>query len=502
MTDPAATLSALATVVFLLRDKPEAQEEQRVAFKAFAQSLGGRNLSVTLTDRGFNLGTDEVPFGSVPIDALHAQLAAIGVGGFRLPAGLMMPALLSLVRAISVPPGTYGSFDHLMARLDAAGSGAIQVSPIDPELAKMPRRDPNAESEDGTLQDLGPDALSEAQVGLMHFATLELHTVNPLQDTVTRLESEKSSQGTSDLLNELVASAEVAARQKEWPTLLHAAYSLIELETKGGEAAEHRGYGIALRRMLPRSALERLAKLVTSGPHRAEAVAVMRRMGADATEVLLHEMTTAEDAGDRRAYFNALKEMTEGTNLVIHMLSHDDWFVVRNVADLAGELRLESAVNQLAKQVGHADERVRRAVAGALARIGGNTAAEALRHALKDSSAAVRLQAVANLDGRKTQGLAMSLAIAAEEESKSDIQREMYLALGRIGSKDAINALQKAAEPSRRLFKRKSTASRLAAIEALHLAGPSAANALKGFLHDQDPEVRAAVEKALSTMWA
>jgi hypothetical protein len=287
MTDPAATLSALATVVFLLRDKPEAQEEQRVAFKAFAQSLGGRDLSVTLTDRGFNLGTDEVPFGSVPIDALHAQLAAIGVGGFRLPAGLTMPALLSLVRAISVPPGTYGSFDHLMARLDAAGSGAIQVSPIDPELAKMPRRDPNATSEDGTLQDLGPDALSEAQVGLMHFATLELHTVNPLQDTVTRLEAEKSSQGTSDLLNELVASAEVAARQKEWPTLLHAVYSLIELETKGGEAAEHRGYGIALRRMLPRSALERLAKLVTSGPHRAEAVAVMRRMGADATEVPL-----------------------------------------------------------------------------------------------------------------------------------------------------------------------------------------------------------------------
>ena len=146
----------------------------------------------------------------------------------------------------------------------------------------------------------------------MHFATLELHAVNPLQDTVTRLEAETSSRGTADLLNELVASAELAARQKEWPTLLRAAHSLIELETKGGEAAEHRGYGIALRRMLPRSALERLARLVASAPHRAEAVVVMRRMGADATEVLLHEMATAEDATDRRAYFNALKEMTRG----------------------------------------------------------------------------------------------------------------------------------------------------------------------------------------------
>lgn len=502
MTDSAATLSALANVVFLLRDKTDAQEEQRAAFRAFAQGLGGRDLSVTLTERGFLVGADEVPFGSVAIDALHGQLAAIGVGGFRLPAGLIMPALLSLVRAVSVPPGTYGSFDHLMARLDAAGSGAVQVSPIDPELAKQPRPDPNTKNDEGGLEELGPDALNESQVGLMHFAMLELHTVNPLQDTVTRLEAETSSRGTADLLNELVASAELAARQKDWPTLLRAAHSLIELETKGGEAAEHRGYGIALRRMLPRSALERLARLVASAPHRAEAVVVMRRMGADATEVLLHEMATAEDATDRRAYFNALKEMTEGTNLLVHMLSHDDWFVVRNVADLAGELRIENAVPQLAKQVDHADERVRRAVAGALAKIGGNAAAEALRHALKDSSPGVRLQAVANLDGRKTQGLAMSLAIAAEDESKPDIQREMYLALGRIGSKDAISALQNAAEPSRRLFKRKPAASRLAAIEGLHLAGPSAANAIKKFVQDQDPEVRAAAEKALSTMWA
>jgi hypothetical protein len=37
--------------------------------------------------------------------------------------------------------------------------------------------------------------------------------------------------------------------------------------------------------------------------------------------------------------FNALKEMTEGTNPLIHMLSHDDWFA--QMADLVGELRPE-----------------------------------------------------------------------------------------------------------------------------------------------------------------
>src|SRR4030095_244360 len=105
MTDSATTLSALAKVVFLLRDKTDAQEEHRAAFRTFAHGVGGRDLSGTLTSRGFLCGVVEVPLGSVAIDAVYDQLAAIGVGGFCLPAGLTMPALLSLGRARSVSPG-------------------------------------------------------------------------------------------------------------------------------------------------------------------------------------------------------------------------------------------------------------------------------------------------------------------------------------------------------------------------------------------------------------
>jgi HEAT repeat protein len=183
------------------------------------------------------------------------------------------------------------------------------------------------------------------------------------------------------------------------------------------------------------------------------------------------------------------------------MLSHDQWFVVRNVADLCGELRLEAAVTALGKQVGHSDERVRRSVAGALARIGGAGAVEPLRRALRDPSAGVRLEAAKGLDGRKNRNLAMSLAVQAEEESKQDVQKEIYLALGRIGSAEAIQALRKAAEPGGKLFRRKPLAVRLAAVAGLHAAGPSAANALKELLGDEEREVRDAVERSLATLW-
>ena len=500
---PNALLTDLATVILMLRDQPEARDEQKVAFRNLVHSLGPGDLAVTVEPRGFLVRQDPVALGSDPLRALHGHLRALGVGEIRFPAGLMTSTLLSFIRAIGVPASTYGTFDHFVARLDAAGAGVIQVSPIDPTVEAEATAATAVEPSggEGALDALGPDALSEAQVGLMHFATLELHAINPLKETMDRLQTETTAQGSSDVLNELVAAAEIAARHSEWVHLLRAAHSLIELEAKGGETAEHRGYGIALRRMLPRSALERVARLVAMGQYKTEAVAVMRRMGADATEVLLHQLATATEAPERRAYFNALKEMTEGTNLLVHMLSHDEWYVVRNVADLCGELRLEDAVLPLAKRMKHSDERVRRSVAGALAKIGGASATEPLRQALQDPSAAVRLFTAMSLDGRKSRGLAMTLAMAAEEESKADIQREMYLALGRVGSPDAIQSLLKAAMPGGKLFKRRSISARLAAVEGLHGVGPSAANALKSLLQDPEKAIREAAEKALADLW-
>jgi hypothetical protein len=420
----------------------------------------------------------------------------------------MTSTLLSLVRVLAAPPGTYSSFDHLAARLDAAGCGSITVLPLPAggpspsSVAAEQPRDPSgkmkAVDEEGHLSALGPDALTEAKVGMMHFVTLQTQTVGPTDELVHSLAGATSDADVTESLNQLIAAGELATRQNEWKEVLKAAYGLVQLE---GKIGEHRGFIIALRRLLPRSVLEQMARLTSHGTMKAEALAVLKRMGADGTEVLLHELVNSEDMTERRSYFNALKEMTEGSELLIHMLSHDQWFVVRNVADLVAEIRLESAAPALAKQIGHTDERVRRAVAGALGRIGGAPAVEPLRRALRDPVPGVRLEAAKQLDGRKNRNLAMSLAVAAEEEAKPDVQKEMYLALGRIGSNEALQALRKAAEPGGKVFHRKPTSIRLAAIAGLHAAGPSAANALKELLTDDDREVRDAVERSLATLW-
>ena len=524
MTTPDSILADFANVLFLLRYHPERKDELRVAFGRFAADLPAADHVLTLTPTDFTWDQAVVPASGGDVAVLHDLLRAHGVGEIRFPIGLMTSTLLSLFRTLAAPAGTFGTFDHLRARLDAAGCGMVPVLPLPEPIAPVapaPREaggppnspggrvsapgiqplDPGVRAsvdDEGHLNALGQDALTEAKVGMMHFVTLAAQVLGPTDELVHGLADAKSEEEVAAALNQLVTVGEAAARQSEWREVLKAAHGLVVLENS---ATETRSFGIALRRLLPRSSLERVVWLAGHGDMKPEAVQVLRRMGADGTEVLLHALVNAENVGERRAYFSAMKEMTEGGELLIHMLSHDQWFVVRNVAELCGELKLDRAVPTLARQIGHDDERVRRSVAGALARIGGSGAIDPLRRALKDASPAVRLAAVKELDGTKNKNLAMTLAVAADEESKSDVQREMYIALGRIASTDAIQALRKAAEPGGKLFHRKPTALRLAVIAGLHAAGPSATSVLKELLEDPEREVRDAVQRALTTLW-
>src|SRR2546426_1274515 len=90
---------------------------------------------------------------------------------------------------------------------------------------------------------------------------------------------------------------------------------------------------------------------------------------------------------------------------------------------------MEDAVPALGKRLDHADERVRKAVGLALAKIGTRGAAEPLRRALRDRSQEVRMQVAVGIGGRKSSALAMPLVVAMEEEKDEAVGRELILAL-------------------------------------------------------------------------
>ena len=111
------------------------------------------------------------------------------------------------------------------------------------------------------------------------------------------------------------------------------------------------------------------------------------------------------------------------------------------------------------------------------------------------------MQVAVGIGGRKSSALAMPLVVAMEEEKDEAVVRELILALGRIGSPDAVQALIKWAQPSGRFFGRKPSELRVAAVEALRLAAtPAALGTLEGLSDDGDRGVREAASRGVAEL--
>ncbi len=321
-------------------------------------------------------------------------------------------------------------------------------------------------------------------------------------ETLAELERNSTSPNVGDLLAALIDHAAAATKLGRFEQVLGVIAGVIRVEERVPESSGvRRQYGIALRRFYTKPVLEGLSRLLAAPKHRAAAVGALQRGGAAGVEVLMDVLAAAPTVGERRAVFDALKHMTEGTDQLVHMLDHSEWFVVRNVAELIGELGMDDAVPALGKRLDHPDERVRKAVGLALAKIGTRGAAEPLRRALRDRSQEVRMQVAVGIGGRKSSALAMPLVVAMEEEKDEAVVRELILALGRIGSPDAVQALIKWAQPTGRFFGRKPSELRVAAVEGLRLAaGPAALGTLEGLSDDGDRDVREAATRAVAEL--
>ena len=83
-------------------------------------------------------------------------------------------------------------------------------------------------------------------------------------------------------------------------------------------------------------------------------------------------------------------------------------------------------------------------------------------------------------------------------EQDAEVQAVILAALGRQGTTEAVARLTRAAEPEGRLFKRKPTALRVSAVQALAEANtPAALTSLKRFADDKERDVRDAAVRAL-----
>jgi HEAT repeat protein len=495
MIVPQTFATLFARTLDLFRD-PAAKEDQKVKFRALVEQLRFDAVSIA-TDAG------RLTVNGTPVEgaALAQRLEFHSIGRIQIPAAPPAAEMFELLRALADQPGE----DDVPTRLRGNGAQRISVAiqsplsaaPVAPQVAQQvpapapprPSAPPPPPTEDV------PTILEDEGAGAFVPATAATRASN---DILAELLRKPTGPQVGELLAILGRQLDTAMRANRLEQALAIVAGIVRAEQSIGDEARRRQYSIALKRMYSKPLLEAIAHLVPMSAQRDAALLALQRAGESGVEVLLDLLVAAPTIDERRGIFQALTGMKEGTDQLVHMLGHHQWFVVRNVAELVGELGLEEAVPALARQLDHEDERVRKAVALALAKTGSRSAAEPLRRALKDKSPEVRIQAAVGVGGRKASALAMPLVVAMGEEEDEAVEQELMLALGRIGSPDAVQALIKFAQPGGKLFGRKPTALRVTAVEALRLAAtPAAIGTLEGLGADSDKQVRAAAQAAL-----
>ena len=318
-------------------------------------------------------------------------------------------------------------------------------------------------------------------------------------DLIERLRTGLTPHNVSRVLDEVASVAEARASEGRWEVVARVFAAFVDREVSAEDAELRRAYTIAVRRLTKPTLIRGIAGLLPRRRELRDSLhVVFTRLGSDAAETLIDLLTSSDSLTDRRAYLAVLAKIRDAVPTLIHLLGDTRWYVVRNAVDLLGEMRAAEAENALLDVVTHREERVRRSAATALARLGTLRSIQAVEKMATDAVPEVRVHAMQGLGSVKSPRAVSVLARALDHETDQEVQAVTLAALGRQATDEAVARLTKAAEPDGRLFKRKPTALRIAAVQALVEANtPAALVALRRFANDREREVRVAAAGAV-----
>ncbi len=526
----------LGQMIRLLREAPDETDDLKSALRNLTEVADKRSLSIRAEAEGITVEGIAVEGDSKLIDLLLQQMQAHLVAEMRIAHGASAIDIMHLVRGIAHNLSDYGRGHIVDTHLQNVGATTVSAVSTAADASRQHRRDmritdaleatglsldqsgrPSAASAgtpdtgtappDGMIAHGGAAQQEDEGIGLVSDHTGQayddelrvlLSSTATMSEAIGKLEANASGADLLRQLDTVQGSITKALDKERHDQAIDAVAALIRKETESTEGDSRRAYGIALRRLLTDQNMKKFAAYLLDDLYAADVALIIRRAGKPGTRVILELLVKAPTFAERKAYLRMLRDVEEGLEAITGMLGHPDWFVVRNMADLAGELKIAEAVPALGKAISHSDDRVRAAVGTALARIGGSASVPYLRKVLHDGTPKVRAAVFKEVGGRPLAALAMPLVAALESEEDPHVRAEYLRAMGRIGTPEAVEALKKAAGEKTGLLKRKASTDSIAAVEGLALANSSSSvEALKALKAGGSKDVRDAAKKAL-----
>ena len=500
--DQSATFARhFARLVSLLLSEPTNVAEQKVTLRVLVTLARAGAVRLEMR-QGTIAANDEAISPLLPgVGDLRERMMALGMRAVEFDAGATAADVLGAARQLAdVPKGAVGESVRMVsatppAPVEVQPSAApapaerspapIQTPPpaAPPVLPAVPKPAPLVPAADGLFEHFVA-ARPAAGTPAALFETFDAATGAPL---LTRL------------LDELVRTAEAAVRDGDHALVSEIFHRIVARERQVHDADARRSFMLTIRRLSRGAVLRAVAQGLVRAPGRREQqLAVLTRTGEDGADALIEQLAAAEERSERRIYFDALLELRAGVPTLLHMLGDPRWFVARNAAALLGELGSPEAEQPLSELLHHDDERVRHAATIALMRLGTPRSMPAIEQALRDSAPQIRMQAAAMLVERRGDASLEPLFAALESEKDEEVKSAFYQALGHFATAEAVEKLIAAAQPERGLFRRKPVALRIAAIQALAMAGtPTALDAMVALQADRDGDVQRAAVEAL-----
>lgn len=472
--------------------------------------------AVTMGVRGQALVTNGSPLGEVSRESedLVAQLIGHSIRevSFDQPSSPADMLLMARLLAIAPVPGDGGQ--SVVGRLDALEARSVRVTvasvempasahaplsigaDVIPDVAVFapdePRHGGNGTSAHGLGADAGQDLTTTARLNEMFGVFSSSQGVDASPATVFQhldaAATPKDAARELDGLLKVIAEASARARHDVVADIL---YGIVARESALEDEAIRRQYGVALRRVAVPPILRSVTTLLPRRRERHdEYMTVIARSEEAGAEALAESLIAAPTIGDRRVFYDALVRLKTGVRTLVHMLGDSRWYVVRNAAELLGELKVGEAELELMRLLEHDDDRIRAAAANALARIGSARRGRVSRGVTPVGDAAEG-NGHAPPSGQRS---VHSLIKALERESDSRVQVALVAALGQLGTAQAVDKLVEIARTERGLLARqRPTPLRVAAVHAIGQArSPNAQPALQALLRDKSPAIRGA----------
>ena len=533
-----------ARLLWLLLHDAANVDEQKASLRALVTVSKDGAVSLTATGDSLWANASRVPGALAGVPDAARRLAAHELAEIAFDAGASAAGVLGSARILAGEPTVGAAGAAALARLQTLGTSGVRfearpLAPTAPVAAPAASVVPMAAApvtatvaarpgtEPGALPDFGlgeldvldepafqaklrpppranvaipanPETRAEGSGMFEQFAATRAPTASPAE-LLAQLEQSTGVNVLTRVLDDLVAIAESAARDARPAMVCEILCRVTRREPQIHYFGAKRAFVMAQRRLAKPQLLRAITQeLPHAGAERDSFIAVLTRAGEDGADALIEQIAAISRQNERRVYFDALLQLQAGIPTLIHMLGDARWFVARNAAELLGEMQAREAEPQLTGLLRHSDDRVRCAATSALMRLGTTRAMNAIQEALRDGEPAMRMQAAAALVARKDVKTAATLVRALEDEKDDEVQAAFLLALGRLATPDAVQRLLKATEPERGLFRKKSTALRVAAVQGLGEARtPEATEALKGLAGDKDDDVATSAKVAL-----